>query len=58
MAPSHEAMGARQGAGSWLDGTWELWDFRVDQATAAGAKLAELGLLKAEPDLIRAEHML
>ena len=39
---------------------WELSDFWVDQAEAAGAKMAELGLLKAEPDyddLIRTEYM-
>ncbi len=37
---------------------WELSDFWVDQAKAAGAKMAELGLLQAEPDyddLIRTE---
>jgi NitT/TauT family transport system substrate-binding protein len=39
---------------------WELSEFWVDQAKAAGAKMAELGLLQAEPDyddLIRTEFM-
>ena len=39
---------------------WELSDFWLDQARAAGAKMAELGLLLAEPDyddLIRTEYM-
>ena len=39
---------------------WELSDFWIDQAKAAGAKMAELGLLEAEPDyddLIRTEYM-
>lgn len=39
---------------------WELSDFWLDQARAAGAKMAELGLLEAEPDyddLIRTEYM-
>jgi hypothetical protein len=38
---------------------WELSDFWIDQAKAAGAKMAELGLLEAEPDcddLIRTEY--
>ncbi len=37
---------------------WELTDFWIDQAKAAGAKMTELGLLQAEPDyddLIRTE---
>lgn len=39
---------------------WELSDFWTDQAKAAGAKMADLGLLGAEPDyddLIRTEYM-
>ncbi|CAN5836392.1 aliphatic sulfonate ABC transporter substrate-binding protein [soil metagenome] len=39
---------------------WELSEFWVDQAKAAGAKMAELRLLQAEPDyddLIRTEFM-
>lgn len=39
---------------------WELSEFWVDQAKAAGAKMTELGLLQAEPDyddLIRTEYM-
>jgi hypothetical protein len=39
---------------------WELSDFWIDQAKAAGVKMAELGLLQAEPDyddLIRTEYM-
>jgi hypothetical protein len=39
---------------------WELSPFWIDQAKAAGAKMAELGLLEAEPnydDLIRTEYM-
>ncbi len=38
---------------------WELSDFWIDQAKAAGAKMAGLGLLQAEPDyddLIRTEY--
>jgi NitT/TauT family transport system substrate-binding protein len=39
---------------------WELSEFWINQAKAAGAKMAELGLLQAEPDydeLIRTEYM-
>jgi len=39
---------------------WELTPFWTDQARAAGAKMADLGLLEAEPDyddLIRTEYM-
>jgi NitT/TauT family transport system substrate-binding protein len=39
---------------------WELSDFWIDQAKAAGAKMAGLGLLQTEPDyddLIRTEYM-
>lgn len=39
---------------------WELTDAYLDQARAAGAAMAELGLLEAEPDyddLIRTEYM-
>jgi hypothetical protein len=34
---------------------WELSDFWIDQAKAAGAKMAGLGLLQAEP-LLRRPH--
>lgn len=39
---------------------WELSSFWIEQAKAAGAKMAELGLLRAEPDyddVIRTEYM-
>ncbi len=39
---------------------WELSDFWIDQAKAAGAKMVQLGLLQVEPDyddVIRREYM-